>query len=99
MAMTPEKKVKKQIVKILDEMGVYHFSPFMSGMGRSGIPDIIACCKGAFVAVEAKAGTNKPTMLQEREIARIQSAHGHALVVNETNYDELRALLNKLSGV
>jgi len=97
MAMTPEKKVKKQITNILNEMGVYHFSPYMSGMGRAGIPDIIACCHSSFVAIEAKAGDNKPTLLQEREIHRIQQAGGHAMVVNETNMDDLRFLLNHLS--
>jgi Holliday junction resolvase len=96
MAQTPEKKVKKKITDLLNEMGVYHFSPYMSGMGRAGIPDIIACCHGAFVAIEAKAGDNKPTALQEREISRINTAHGHALVVNEDNLDELRLLLTKL---
>jgi Holliday junction resolvase len=97
MAMTPEKKVKKQIVGILNEMGVYHFSPYMSGMGRAGIPDIIACCHSSFVAIEAKAGDNKPTLLQERELHRIQQAGGHAIVVNEDNMDDLRFLLTHLS--
>jgi Holliday junction resolvase len=98
MAMTPEKKVKKQITTILNEAGVYHFSPYMSGMGRAGIPDIIACFKGRFIAIEAKAGTNRPTPLQDREILRIQQAGGHAMVVNESNLDDLRFLITHLTG-
>ena len=41
MARTPEGAVKAAVKKILDEMGIYHFSPVQNGMGRAGIPDII----------------------------------------------------------
>ena len=98
MAMTPEKKVKTKITKILDAHNVYHFSPFMAGMGRAGIPDIIACCDGHFLAIEAKAGTNKPTELQLRELKKIDVAGGCAMVVNEHNLDELVSTINELRG-
>jgi Holliday junction resolvase len=67
-------------------------------MGRAGVPDIIACFKGHFLAIEAKAGKNKPTALQEREIANIQKAGGLAMVLNEDNLDLLEFLINHLSG-
>ena len=70
----------------------------MSGMGRAGVPDIIACFKGHFLAIEAKAGKNKPTALQEREIANIQKAGGHAMVLNEDNLDLLEFLINYIKG-
>ena len=57
--MTPEAKVKLAVKKILDELGIYHFSPFMAGMGRSGVPDIIACHEGRFLGIECKAGKGK----------------------------------------
>lgn len=70
----------------------------MAGMGRSGVPDIIACFKGRFLAIEAKAGNNKPTPLQEREISKIQNCGGHAMVINEDNLDTLEFLIKQLSG-
>ena len=70
----------------------------MSGMGRAGVPDIIACFKGHFLAIEAKAGKNKPTALQEREIANIRKAGGHAMVLNEDNLDLLEFLINHIKG-
>ena len=70
----------------------------MAGMGRSGVPDIIACFKSHFIAIEAKAGNNKPTALQEREISKIQLCGGHALVINEGNLDSLEFLIKHLSG-
>lgn len=93
MAMTPEAKVKKRVREMLDKLGIYHFSPPGMGLGRSGIPDIIACYNGHFVAVECKAGTNKPTPLQERELNRIMNAGGEAFVVNEDNITELHERL------
>ena len=89
MALTPEAKVKKTVKEILDQMGVYHFSPMQNGMGRAGIPDIIGCLDGQFLGIECKAGRGTTTALQERELTRIQNAGGYALVVNEENINQL----------
>ena len=89
MPMTPEAKVKKKVKEILDQMGVYHFSPMQNGMGRAGIPDIIGCLDGQFLGIECKAGRGTTTALQERELTRIQNAGGYALVVNEENINQL----------
>lgn len=87
MASTPEKKVKDKVVKLLKAHGVYYFFPATFGMGRSGVPDIICCFGGKFLAIECKAGDNKPTPLQERELKAISDAGGTAFVINETNID------------
>ena len=82
---TPEAKVKDAVKKILDANGVYYFMPAANGYGRAGIPDIVCCVNGYFLAIECKAGNGKTTLLQNREIARIIRAKGRALVINETN--------------
>lgn len=93
MAQTPEGKVKARLKKQLDELGIYHFSPYQAGMGRAGVPDVIGCYQGRFVAFECKAGNNKPTALQEREINAIRTAKGLAFVINEENVNQLKELL------
>lgn len=93
MASTPEVKVKKQIKKILDEAGAYYAMPIGTGFGNSGVPDFLVCCGGRFIAVEAKAGTNKPTALQESHLQKIRAKGGIALVINETNMHELKEVL------
>ena len=90
MARTPEAAVKKQIRKLLDAAGAYYAMPIGTGYGNSGVPDFVICHKGRFIAVEAKAGSNKPTALQELHLARIRAAGGIALVINETNMDTLQ---------
>ena len=93
MAATKEALVKKRLKKQLDEMGIYHFSPFQAGMGRAGIPDVIGCYRGLFVAFECKAGNGKTTLLQERELNAIRTAKGLAFVINEENVDNIQELL------
>lgn len=98
MAQTPEGKVKASVTKVLREEGVYYFFPATHGYGRSGVPDIVCCVSGAFLAIECKAGRNKPTALQVQEIERIRAANGHAVVVNEENWDMVRPLVRELSS-
>jgi pantoate kinase len=64
--------------------------PIGTGYGNSGVPDFLICHKGRFIAVEAKAGTNKPTALQELHLEKIRARGGIALVINETNLDALK---------
>jgi Holliday junction resolvase len=96
MAQTPERKVKDKVTAILRESGVYYFFPPSNGFGRAGIPDIIACHKGKFLAFECKAGSNKPTALQLRELDNIRKAGGVAMVINETNIETVRTIVTQL---
>ena len=95
--MTPEAKVKASVTKILKEFGAYYFSPMTGGFGRSGVPDIIACYRGFFLAIECKAGKNKPTALQEREMGKVNAAGGMAILINEVNVHVVRATLEEFS--
>jgi Holliday junction resolvase len=93
MAETPESKVKKAVRLMLDKLGVYHFMPPANGFGRAGIPDIIGCMDGHFIAIECKAGKGTTTALQDRELNNILNHGGTVFIARETNLDELRMLL------
>jgi len=95
MALTPEKKVKNKVVALLKERGAYYFFPATYGMGRSGVPDIVACYRGRFIGIECKAGKNTPTELQKRELAAIKTAGGSSVVINENNIHELKEILDE----
>lgn len=95
--MTPEAKVKKKVVDVLKKNGAYYFFPATGGYGRSGVPDIVSCYRGVFVAIECKAGSNKPTALQEAEMRKIREANGFTLVVNEDNINDVAILLRDIS--
>ena len=90
--MTPERKVKLKVTKLLTERGAYWFYPVASGYGSAGIPDIVCCYRGRFIGIECKAGSGKTTALQENNLERIRLCEGLALVVRE-DLTELIALL------
>jgi Holliday junction resolvase len=76
-ATTPEGKVKRKLVEMLKQEGVWYFFPAANGMGRAGIPDVIGVVKGQFVGIECKAdATKKPTALQMQCAAHIKAAGG-----------------------
>jgi Holliday junction resolvase len=93
MAETPEWKVKKAVRLMLDKLGVYHFMPPANGFGRAGIPDIVGCMDGHFIAIECKAGKGKTTALQDRELNAVLNAGGTVFIAREHNLDDLKLLL------
>jgi len=96
MAMTPEKKVKQKVVKILEDAGAYYFYPVSGGYGASGVPDVVACFKSKFIGIECKAGTNVPTALQLKNLEKITKSGGYSLVINEDNTEDLSDCIKRI---
>lgn len=90
---TPESKVKKKVTTLLKSLGAYYFYPVTGGYGRSGVPDIVCCLHGNFIGIECKAGDNKATALQLKNLEEIQAAGGFAFIINEDNFDALERVL------
>lgn len=59
--------------------------------GTNGIPDVICCYRGRFVAFEVKTDKGKPTKLQEAVIRKIVRAGGTALIVRSV--EDVKAAL------
>jgi Holliday junction resolvase len=102
MATTPENTVKKNVRKLLDSLDIYHFMPPANGFGRAGIPDIVGCMDGHFIAIECKAGKGTTTALQDRELNAILNHGGTVFIAREHNLEDLKLLLkekqNELCG-
>lgn len=62
--------------------------------GTAGIPDIIACIRGRFVAFEVKTDSGRLTKLQEATIQKIKDAKGKAYKV--TSVEEVKKILDNL---
>lgn len=92
---TPEVKVKDKVKAVLKNLGAYYVMPVTGGYGNSGAPDFLVCYKGRFIGIECKAGKNKPTALQEKNLREIEDAGGSALVINEENVVDVLLLINK----
>lgn len=85
MANTPEGKVKDKIKKILKVRGIWYYMPVQNGMGVVGIPDLVCCWKGKFLAVETKAPGKiaNVTPNQRRRMDEIRAAGGIAIVTDD----------------
>jgi len=96
MAKTPEAKVKDRIHALLAEFHGCAVNYIGGQYANNGTSDILACVDGRFVAIEAKAGDNKPTALQVEYLARVEAAGGVALVINEQGLEYLRHCLENI---
>jgi len=94
--LTPEGKVKAEVKKVLKRWNLYYAMPATGGYGTSGVPDFLVCHRGKFIGIECKANGNKPTALQHKNLTEIIVAGGYALVINETNIEDLEKLLGTI---
>lgn len=96
--MAAEKTFENQIKKHLTEQGVWYVKYFANGFTKSGIPDILACCNGHFLAIEVKAENGKPSALQLHHVEKIKQSGGHAVIVKPSQFNELKELIEELKN-
>lgn len=54
-----EKEFQNEVIKFLKSKNIYYIKVWGGGFQRAGIPDIIICLKGKFIAVELKTEIRK----------------------------------------
>ena len=82
----------KAYLKSVDDL--FFFKEHGGQYGTGGIPDLIACYRGRFIAFEAKAEKCKTTVLQEITIRKINKAGGYATVVRSV--EDVKAVIESL---
>ena len=86
-----EKTITNQILKYLKSLPeCFAFKEHGGLYGTSGIPDIIVCYKGKFLAFEVKTEKGKLSKLQEMAIAKIRKANGMAFKVTSLEEQALK---------
>ena len=95
----PEKQYEMKIRKFLDGVGAWYLKTYSNGVQRSGVPDLLCCVNGCFLAIEVKSETGRPTALQVWNIEKIREAGGIAVVSKPSDFDNLKRLILKLSEV
>jgi len=77
--------------------GLFCWKEHGGQFGTAGIPDLIVCYKGKFIAFECKQIGRKPTVLQAITIRKILNANGIAVVVTDIKQvKDIIESLNKL---
>jgi len=73
-----EQQIQSQILMYLNSINAYPVKVISAT--HSGIPDIIACLNGNFIAIEVKTETGIVSKLQEYNLNQIKAAGGIAFV-------------------
>lgn len=73
-----ERKLKVEVMALLNELGAWTFIPVPTGMQRATL-DFIGCYKGRLFAIETKRPGEVPTERQVAEMQRIRDAGGFAI--------------------
>jgi len=74
--MTPEGALKKAIKAQLDECGAFWSMVPEGSYAKTGDPDMIACYKGCYIAIEAKTPTGVQSNWQKLRQQQIENANG-----------------------
>jgi len=93
-----EKDITAAIMRYLKTLpDCWRFKTHGGMYGTSGVPDIIVCLNGRFIAFEVKTETGKLTKLQESTLSRIKAAKGKAFKV--TSVSEVREIIKNTEGL
>lgn len=91
-----EKQFENKVKAFLKRHGAWVLKTWSNGVQREGVPDLLVCHKGWFIAIELKAETGHPTKLQEWNIEQIKKAGGCAIVLYPHQWDTFKEMIDLL---
>lgn len=80
---SPEAKLKTDIRRLLEEEGAYWCNIAEGAFAKPGDPDIVACVRGRFVAIEAKSATGRQSVTQKQRQTQIEEAGGTYILARD----------------
>lgn len=94
--MASEKAFENKIKAYLKSQNIWHVKFFANRMTKVGVPDILACVNGRFVAIEVKAANGKPSEIQLWNIRKIKESSGIAMVLYPDQFDIFKDLIQDI---
>ena len=91
-----EKTFEHKIRDFLKSNGCYVVKYFGCAYTKSGVPDLLTCVNGRFIAIEVKSDTGRPSELQLVNIKQIQDAGGIAIVLYPKDWDKFKAFIESI---
>ena len=89
--MAQEKNFENRVKDFLKDMGCWQLKYWGGAVfTKSGIPDLLVCCKGAFIGVELKAPKGTPSDLQIYNLRQIDNAGGYAVLLYPDQWETFR---------
>lgn len=96
--MAQEKTFENKIKKFLDEEKCWYVKFFANGYTRKGIPDLLCCVNGYFLAIEVKGENGKATDLQKWNIGKIEHCGGLGLILRPSQFENFKELVKILKS-
>lgn len=95
--MAAEKLFENKVKAFLKSQGCWFIKYWGGGQfTKAGIPDLLVCCKGKFIALELKGPTGKPSELQLYNVEKIKEAGGIAMVLYPKDFEKFKELVRNL---
>lgn len=85
-----EKQFQNKVLAFLQAERIYHIKIWGGGFQRAGIPDLLCCIRGKFVALELKTEKGTATVLQKYNLFQIQEAGGYARVLRPSEFERFK---------
>lgn len=95
--MAAEKNFENRIKAYLKEKGAWLIKYWGGGeFTKAGIPDLLVCYKGHFIAIEVKAPKGKPSELQLYHLRKIKDAGGYAFLLYPKDFEDFKKFIGGL---
>lgn len=94
--MAQEKRFETKIKKFLEQENCWYVKYFANAYTSKGIPDLLCCVNGYFLAVEVKAENGRASELQKWNVDKIRSCGGKAIILKPSQFDSFRELVKAL---
>ena len=91
--MAQEKNFERKVRKYLDSIDAYHFKIWGGGFQKAGLPDVICCNNGIFIAIELKASNGHASELQKYNCKKINQSGGIGIILFPNGFEEFKSIM------
>ena len=91
--MGQEKNFENRVKKWLREQGFYVIKFYGCGNTRSGVPDLLVCANGRFIAVELKAENGIVSKIQFAHLNKIEEAGGIWYILRPSEFEDFKSFV------
>lgn len=98
--MGPEKKFENRVKEWLDSLRhAWYFKVHGTAATGAGIPDIIACVNGVFVALEIKSDKGRLSEIQKATLRRMDRSGALKFILCPSNFGQIRLFIEELEAM
>ncbi len=88
-----EKQFETKVKQFLKSHNIWFTKIWGGGFQKAGIPDLLCCINGHFVAIELKGTNGTATELQKYNIKKINESGGIGLILYPKDFRKFKALV------